>query len=243
MKIGFDLATMEWCKEARREPRRTYKRLALKQRNSEEISAGPRRRTRKGSAARRAELLELAVKAFAVKGLRRAVHADVAALTDVSIPTIFRYFPTREALVSAVLEAVAAFWYGGVIARLPEDPDQNPRVALYAIVVSLGEMFQRNPEFATLWLEWSSIGDEDYWCRYNEFIDRDIAAYRMLIQRGKANGYIASSLDATAAARLIVGQSLTVAAMLRNGMPTDEINAFIRFYIDAALGFSILTSS
>lgn len=41
--------------------------------------------------------------AFAVAGIERAVHADVALRANVSTPTVFKYFPTREALVDAVL--------------------------------------------------------------------------------------------------------------------------------------------
>jgi len=52
---------------------------------------------------RRAQLLKHAIVAFAEAGIERAVHADVAARAKVSTPTVFKYFPTREALVDAVL--------------------------------------------------------------------------------------------------------------------------------------------
>lgn len=56
--------------------------------------------------ARRAQLLEHAIAAFAEAGIERAVHADVAVRAKVSTPTVFKYFPTRGALVDAVLSEI-----------------------------------------------------------------------------------------------------------------------------------------
>lgn len=56
--------------------------------------------------ARRAQLLEHAIAAFADAGFERAVHADVAVRAKVSTPTVFKYFPTRGALVDAVLSEI-----------------------------------------------------------------------------------------------------------------------------------------
>ncbi len=67
------------------------------------LSAAPKRLD---PAARRAQLLEHAMAAFADAGIERAVHADVAIRAEVSTPTVFKYFPTREALVDAVLGEV-----------------------------------------------------------------------------------------------------------------------------------------
>ena len=55
---------------------------------------------------RKAQLLKHALAAFAEAGIERAVHADVASRAKVSTPTVFKYFPTREALVDAVLSEV-----------------------------------------------------------------------------------------------------------------------------------------
>lgn len=59
-------------------------------------------------AARKAQLLVHAMAAFADQGIERAVHADVALRANVSTPTVFKYYPTREALVDAVLGEIEA---------------------------------------------------------------------------------------------------------------------------------------
>src|SRR2546425_9656361 len=61
-------------------------------------------------AERRALLLQCAMRVFARRGIGAAHHAEVAREAKVSVPTGFFYFPTREALVNAVLEEVARFF-------------------------------------------------------------------------------------------------------------------------------------
>src|SRR5271156_346012 len=61
-------------------------------------------------AERRALLLGSAIRVFARRGIGAARHAEIAREAKVSVPTVFFYFPTREALVSAVLDEVARFF-------------------------------------------------------------------------------------------------------------------------------------
>src|SRR5258708_34398162 len=57
-------------------------------------------------AERRPQLLQCAIRVFARRGLGGAHHAEIAREARVSVPTVFFYFPTREALVMAVLDEV-----------------------------------------------------------------------------------------------------------------------------------------
>jgi len=59
---------------------------------------------------RRALLLRCAICVFARRGLGGARHAEIAREAKVSVPTVFFYFPTRDALVGAVLDEVARFF-------------------------------------------------------------------------------------------------------------------------------------
>src|SRR5216684_6885279 len=59
---------------------------------------------------RRTLLLECALRVFARRGIGAARHAEIAREAKVSVPTVFFYFPTRDALVAAVVEEVARFF-------------------------------------------------------------------------------------------------------------------------------------
>src|SRR5215469_976230 len=74
------------------------------------LSARRRRTNRLDKAERRIMLLQCAMRVFARRGIGAARHAEVARRARVSVPTVFFYFPTRKALVNAVLEEVAGFF-------------------------------------------------------------------------------------------------------------------------------------
>src|SRR5215467_12379341 len=59
---------------------------------------------------RRTLLLRCALRVFARRGIGAARHAEIAREAKVSVPTVFFYFPTREALVREVLNEVARFF-------------------------------------------------------------------------------------------------------------------------------------
>src|SRR5271169_1383538 len=73
------------------------------------ISRG-RRAPALDQAERRVLLLQCAIRVFARRGIGAARHAEIARKGRVSVPTVFFYFPTRKALVNAVLEEVARFF-------------------------------------------------------------------------------------------------------------------------------------
>src|SRR5215470_18543070 len=75
-----------------------------------DLSRRRRRAPALNKAERRALLLQRAMQVFARRGLGAARHAEIARATRVSVPTVFYYFPTRKALVNAVLEEVARFF-------------------------------------------------------------------------------------------------------------------------------------
>ena len=50
--------------------------------------------------------MEISLEVFARRGIGRGGHADIAEIAQVSVATVFNYFPTREDLVDDVLNYV-----------------------------------------------------------------------------------------------------------------------------------------
>lgn len=65
-----------------------------------------RPRTRLSPQKRKLQLMEIALEVFAKRGIGRGGHADIAEIAQVSVATVFNYFPTREDLVDEVLNHV-----------------------------------------------------------------------------------------------------------------------------------------
>ncbi len=75
--------------------------------NKEEFAVNAKTATKRlDPNTRKAQLLEHAIAAFAEAGIERAGHSDVAGRAKVSTATVFKYFPTRDALVDAVLTEI-----------------------------------------------------------------------------------------------------------------------------------------
>lgn len=196
----------------------------------------PRARTRKSREVRRIELLSCAVEAFSEKGLGRAGHNDIAILAEVSVPTVFDYFPTRTALIRAVLEHVVGFW-GGISVHPHEKLEADPHIALYRICRRCTEAVITHEAYVKIWLDWGTAIHKEFWDDYLAFNERVVSAFEARIDQGKRDGYIRPSIDSNTAARIIVGQAQMIMTLMLSGFDRDKLDAFIRHYVNAALDF------
>lgn len=61
-----------------------------------DASIEKRPRTRLSPQKRKLQLMEIALEVFAKRGIGRGGHADIAEIAQVSVATVFNYFPTRD---------------------------------------------------------------------------------------------------------------------------------------------------
>ncbi len=169
------------------------------------------RRTRLRPDARRAQLLDCALSVFARDGLGRGNHAAIAELANVSVATVFHYFPTRDELVAAVLDQVEQFFLG-----LAQDVHAQP-APLVELLVDHGAAFLRaaetHGEYVRVWLDWSTAIRENVWPRFLSFQERLIAIVASSVERGRERREVAASIDPEDTARLFVGHAHMAALM------------------------------
>jgi AcrR family transcriptional regulator len=70
----------------------------------------------------RARIADAALRLFAERGFDQTTVAEVAAAADVSVKTVFNYFPAKEDLVLDRSEAVEQSWLDAVADRAPGEP-------------------------------------------------------------------------------------------------------------------------
>ncbi len=101
--------------------------------------------------ARRAELLACAVELFRTTGFEKTTMEDIARRADVSPPTVYNYFPTKDDLLLAV------FWQAREHSKkdidpILESPPEDPVEALTLLMVAdMADM--RTPADKKLWRE------------------------------------------------------------------------------------------
>ena len=174
------------------------------------------------------------MRVFARRGLQRATHNDIAEECGVVVGTVFLYFPTREALVSAVLAeferesaAIATRCYGGDAAA--------PQSILRHVRESL-DLVDRKPEYALVWLDWSTAVREETWPRYLTFQDRAVETMAKSILLGQELGTVATRESPETCARLIASSTMMLAQMHFTRQPRERIEAFANAVVNMALG-------
>jgi TetR/AcrR family hemagglutinin/protease transcriptional regulator len=109
---------------------------------------------------RRELILAAALRVYARRGLGDTRHSDVAKEAALAVSTTFHYFPTKTALLTAVVNEVARFLLKDVVASHAHGKDSAP-VAIERILMTFCDAMDSHPDHVRVWLEWSvSVRDE-----------------------------------------------------------------------------------
>src|SRR5215470_18460852 len=146
-----------------------------------DLSRRRRRAPALDKAERRALLLQRAMRVFARRGLGAARHAEIARAAKVSVPTVFFYFPTRKALVSAVLEEVARF-FTEMAETVHSKREPAPELILEHMR-AFAEAVDTHPDHTRVLLEWSTALRDEVWPRFLRFQEKIIATIARTIRR------------------------------------------------------------
>jgi AcrR family transcriptional regulator len=91
----------------------------------------------------RDRLLAAAIETAALHGINRLSMGDVAKRAGYSRPTLYKHFPSKDALVSAVVEREAAVIVDAVLAAA--DRHEDPRQAIEAAVLVSLRLMREHP--------------------------------------------------------------------------------------------------
>lgn len=186
--------------------------------SSTQTKPAPRRRL--SPEARQAQLLDAAMEVFARMGLERAGHGDIAKLAGVSTPTVFNYFPTRDALVAAVLERID-MRVSDMFERIPARADDR-RHRILQLSGAFRKMVEQHPSETKTFLKWGVSFDpalRPAWLAFqNRMLDR-------LIEVLPNNPE--DPTQARAEARILLGTSSLFAAMTFDDYQPDEMIGFV----------------
>ena len=197
--------------------------------------AAPRRRAgRMSPEVRRKQLIDCGVKAFARRGILNATHADVSEIAEVSIPTVFHYFPTIENLRAEVIKAVREFLIDGfVYSRFKQKVSASERIE--DMLESFCRTVDDDPDFTLIWLEWSGAARGELWDLYKEFYRDTVKAIAQLIVEGREDNTISELVDPTDGARVVLGMAHTIVHMRLSGSQTkvtrQTIHSLVSLYL------------
>jgi len=187
-------------------------------------------------AERRAQLVASALAVFARVGLGTARHADVAAAARVSLPAVFHYFPTRGALVKAVLDTIERFYLEMMAEAVATTRETPARDTLLAHGRAFARSVDTHPDHARVWLDWSTAVGDQLWRRYLALSRRVDRAVTAVIRRGKDDGSVAADVIPEDAARLFVAAAYAVVQMKLTGRSDVKVERFLQSAVRAVAG-------
>ena len=124
-------------------------------------SIAKRPRTRLSPLKRKLQLMEIALEVFARRGIGRGGHADIAEIAQVSVATVFNYFPTREDLVDEVLNHVVRQFSNFLTDNI--DLDLHAKDNLQNIANQMVTLVADDCQWLKVWFEWSASTRDEVW--------------------------------------------------------------------------------
>ncbi|MCZ4295262.1 LuxR/HapR/OpaR family quorum-sensing transcriptional regulator [Vibrio sinaloensis] len=124
-------------------------------------SIAKRPRTRLSPQKRKQQLMEIALEVFARRGIGRGGHADIAEIAQVSVATVFNYFPTREDLVDDVLNYVVRQFSNFLSDNI--DLDIHAKENLNNLTNNMVDLVVNDCHWLKVWFEWSASTRDEVW--------------------------------------------------------------------------------
>ena len=151
---------------------------------------------------RRERILEAAERAFVRHGFHAATMSHVAEAADMSAGNLYRYFPSKEAIV----EALCARDQEGSAGAFAEILTRNADI-VEAIRAGLSDhLFSKPSEKARMIVEiWAEAGRNERVAAMTRAIDADVSGkLEQVIDRAKAAGFASPTVDSRLAARFFL---------------------------------------
>ena len=171
-------------------------------------------RTRADAARNREQLLATASRVFATPGVETSMRA-IAREAGVGIATLYRHFPTREALVEAVYRDQVVRLTGGAAELLAERP---PAEALRRWMDLFGDWIATKQGMLDTMLSLIESGDLAHARTRNELL----AAITSILDAGRAAGDLCPDVTAEEVAAALIG-IFAVAHQPGNSVRADRL--------------------
>jgi len=197
--------------------------------------SAPKRRVRRlDKAERRAKLLQCAIRVFARRGIGAARHAEIARKAGVTVPAVFYYFPTRKALVNAVLEEVARFFLE-MTEKIHAQRRPAPEVFLEHMR-TFADAVDTHPDYTRVMLEWSTALRDEVWPQYLRFQEKNIAITSRTIRRWRMETGSDRDPEGVDDALAIASTGFVLVQMKVAKLPNSRIDHFMHTLVRDVLG-------
>ncbi|MFC3025355.1 LuxR/HapR/OpaR family quorum-sensing transcriptional regulator [Vibrio zhugei] len=189
-----------------------------------------RPRTRLSPQKRKHQLMEIALEVFAKRGIGRGGHADIAEIAQVSVATVFNYFPTREDLVDDVLTFVVRQYSNFLTDNI--DLDLHARQNLRNIANGIVDLANDDCHWLKVWFEWSASTREEVWPLFVSSNHTNQLLLKNMFTKGIERGELDNRYDAEDMATLFHGLCYSLFVQTNRVPNENSVHQLVDNYLD-----------
>lgn len=179
---------------------------------------------------RKKQLLRAGVTCVVQNSIGGTIHADLADACEVSVSTVFSYFPNRGTLIHDILQEVGNGVLENVIAQARKLPEEQQLEATAPLFAAFAE---REPDYVKAWLAWSMDFTPQIQRHYALVEERIIDALVPMIRLTSARQETGEDLRDRA--RVINASSVFLAKMVFDGVSQKRRDAFVEHLLESLL--------
>ena len=191
-------------------------------------------RTRLSPEKRKQQLLDFALDVFARRGIGRAGHADIAEMANVSVATVFNYFPTREALVEQVLSQVENR-FSLLLTECLDSADNSLHHRLTCITHTLIDAVIAQQDWLKVWFEWSTSVRGEIWPQFIDDNRKNLRRITDMFAQGLESHELQTELSAKDLAWQLHGTCYTLYLQANINPDQDKMRQQAAIYIASLL--------
>lgn len=189
-----------------------------------------RPRTRLSPQKRKLQLMEIALEVFAKRGIGRGGHADIAEIAQVSVATVFNYFPTREDLVDDVLTHVVHQFSNFLADNI--DIDAYIKDNLYQLAHEMNRLVFDDCHWLKIWFEWSASTREEVWPLFISSNHTNRLLLKNMVSRAIEHGDVNPNYDPDQLTSLFIGLFYGLFLQANRTNDQKEVEELVHSYLD-----------
>ncbi|WP_064601921.1 TetR/AcrR family transcriptional regulator [Photobacterium sp. J15] len=192
-------------------------------------------RTRLSPEKRKQQLLDYALDVFARRGIGRAGHADIAEMANVSVATVFNYFPTREALVEQVLTQVENR-FSTMLQTCMGNPGKPLLLRLNCITHNLIDAVIEQQDWLKVWFEWSTSIRDEIWPQFTHDNRKSLECLTEMFAEGQEKQEISTQQPAEKLAWQLYGICYVLYLQANLNPDQEQMRELADGYVTGLLG-------
>lgn len=195
-----------------------------------DASIEKRPRTRLSPQKRKLQLMEIALEVFAKRGIGRGGHADIAEIAQVSVATVFNYFPTREDLVDDVLTHVVHQFSNFLADNI--DIDTYIKDNLRHLTHEMTNLVFEDCHWLKVWFEWSASTRDEVWPLFVSTNHTNRLLVKNMFIKAIERGDINIQYSADHLVSLFLGILYSLFVQVNRLQDQKEVDELVHVYLD-----------